>query len=143
MILLKKSAASWGTDAFSATLRAEMEGLRSDVLPIAHVIGPGNRLDDSDLGVIVNAVSDDGHQIRATIGVFFAEVVACATCSGSSGMCDEAYCELTVTVDKTTGEAHFAPLQAAAGDGKSSRSDMAGTKIPVPFRQGGLFFGIS
>jgi hypothetical protein len=110
MILLKKSAAAWGTDAFSATLRAEMEGLRGDVLPIVHVVGPGNRLDDSDLGVIVNAVSDDGHQIRATVGVFFAEVVACTTCSGGSGMRDEAYCELALTIDKTTSEARFAPL---------------------------------
>ncbi|MFP5381210.1 MAG: hypothetical protein ACLGG4_03005 [Gammaproteobacteria bacterium] len=110
MILLKKSAAAWGTDAFSSILKSEMECLRGDALPIAHVVGPGNRLDDSDLGVIVNAVSDHDHQIRATVGVFFAEVVACTTCSGGSGMCDEAYCELTVTIDKATGEARFAPL---------------------------------
>jgi hypothetical protein len=110
MTLLKASVGAWGTDAFSSALKGEMECLRSDVLPIAHVIGAGNRLDDSDLGIIVNEVHDDAAHIYAKVGVFFAEIVACTTCSGGSGMCDEAYCELAVTIDKATAEAAFEPL---------------------------------
>ncbi|OJZ19686.1 MAG: hypothetical protein BGP21_02875 [Thiobacillus sp. 65-29] len=107
MILLEESVAAWGTDAFAATLKTELERLRSDVLPIGHAIAAGNRIDDSDLGVIVNAVSEDATHIHATVGVFFAEIVACTTCSGGSGMCDEAYCELRVMIDKATGAARF------------------------------------
>lgn len=110
MTFLKSSANAWGTAEFSSTLKAEMERLRSDVLPIANAIGAGNRIDDSDLGAIVNEVRDDAGHIYAKVGVFFAEIVECLTCSGGDGMCDEAYCELLVTIDKATGAARFEPL---------------------------------
>ena len=110
MTLLKASAGVWGTETFSSTLKAELESLRSGVLPIAHAIGDGNRLDDSDLGIIVNEVRDDTEYIYAKVGVFFAEIVTCTTCSGGSGMCDEAYCELAVTIDKATGATTFTPI---------------------------------
>lgn len=110
MTVLHAAVAAWGSDAFSATLKAELERLRGDVLPIGHAVGAGNRLDDSDLGVIVNAVRDDAEHIYARVGVFFAEIIACTTCSGGNGMCDEAYCELLVTIDKASGAARFEPL---------------------------------
>ncbi len=110
MVTLNESLNAWNSDTFSATLKSELERLRSDVLPIAHVIGEGNRLDDSDLGIIVNEVSDDEGRIIARVGVFFNEIVSCTTCGGGDGMCDEAYCELQVTIDKSTGEASFEAL---------------------------------
>jgi hypothetical protein len=110
MVTLNESLSTRNTDTFSATLKTELERLRSDVLPIAHIIGEGNRLDDSDLGIIVNEVSDDEAHIIARVGVFFNEIVSCSTCSGGDGMCDEAYCELQVTINKSTGEARFEPL---------------------------------
>lgn len=110
MVTLNKALRAWSTDAFGATLKAELEQLRSDVLPIAHVIGEGNKLDDSQLGIIVNSVSDDATHIHANVGVFFSEIVHCCTCSGGDGMCDEAYCELEVSIDKASGEAQFSAL---------------------------------
>lgn len=110
MTAFRTSLDAWGTAGFAPSLQREMERLRGDVLPIAHAIGAGSRLDDSDLGVIVNEVSDDAERIYARVGVFFAEIVECVSCGGGSGMRDEAYCEVAVTIDKSTGEAHFAPL---------------------------------
>lgn len=110
MTLLTSSLNAWGTDAFKTTFKAEMECLRSDVLPIAHAVESGNRIDDSDLGIIVNEVNDDDQNIYAKVGVFFNQIVDCLTCRGGDGMCDEAYCELLVTIDKATGEALFEPL---------------------------------
>lgn len=110
MTILRAAIGAWGSDAFAATLKTELERLRGDVLPIGHVVGAGNRLDDSDLGIIVNEVRDDAEHIYARVGVFFAEIIACTTCSGGSGMCDEAYCELLVTIDKADGAARFEPL---------------------------------
>lgn len=107
MTTLTQSLAAWNTTAFSDSLKAELERLRSDVLPITHAIAEGNRLDDSDLGVIVNEVGEDESHIIAKVGVFFNEIVSCSTCSGGDGMCDEAYCELQVRIDKATGEAGF------------------------------------
>ncbi|MEJ2407339.1 MAG: glucosamine--fructose-6-phosphate aminotransferase [Candidatus Thiodiazotropha sp.] len=110
MTILKASIDAWGTESFSSVLKSELERLRSDVLPISHAIDEGNRLDDSDLGIIVNAVKDGGTSIIADVGVFFAQIVTCLTCSGGDGMNDEAYCELRVTIDKASGEAQFEPL---------------------------------
>lgn len=110
MVILNESLAAWQSGHFNATLKSELERLRSDVLPIAHVIGEGNRLDDSDLGIIVNEVSEDAQNIYAKVGVFFNEIVNCCTCSGGSGMCDAAYCELLVTLDKSSAEVRFSPL---------------------------------
>ena len=110
MVILNESLGAWNTATFHATLKKELERLRSDVLPIAHIIAEGNRLDDSDLGIIVNEVHDDDARIIARVGVFFNEIVSCTTCSGGGGMCDEAYCELQVAIDKSTGEASFEPL---------------------------------
>ncbi len=110
MTTLKHSADAWGTERFAAVLKDELEQLRADVLPIAHVLEPDDRLDDSDLGVIVNEVSDDAQHIFAKVGVFFAKFVECTTCGGGSGMHDEAYCELLVTIDRSSGKASFEPL---------------------------------
>ncbi len=110
MTILIKTIDVWGSASFSDVLKAELENLRSDVLPIAHVIEQGNRLDDSDLGIIVNAITDDGQKIIADIGVFFAQILSCVTCGGGDGVHDEAYCELRVTIDKGTGEARFEPM---------------------------------
>lgn len=109
-MILEKSLHAWGTEDFSPVLRSELEALRGDVLPIAGAIEEGNRLDDSDLGVIVNEVTDDAQHIYARVGVFFAQIIECVTCSGGNGACDEAYCELLVTIDKASGDAEFRPL---------------------------------
>lgn len=110
MTMLTASLRAWGSDTFHSTLKTELERLRSDVLPIAHVIGEGNHFDESDLGVIINEVTEDALYIYASVGVFFSEIVSCLTCSGGDGMCDQAYCEIRVTIDKASGKAQFAPL---------------------------------
>jgi len=110
MTILKESVDAWGAESFSSVLKAELEHLRSDVLPIGHVVEQGNRLDDSDLGIIVNSVKDDEQNIVADVGVFFAQIVTCVTCSGGDGMHDEAYCEVRVTINKETGDTQFKPL---------------------------------
>ena len=110
MTLLKASAGAWGTNSFNSTLKSELERLKSDILPIAQAIAEGNTLDDSDLGVIINEVSDDERHIYAKVGVFFAEIISCLTCSGGDGMCDEAYCEVRVTISKESGAAIFEAL---------------------------------
>ena len=110
MTTLKKSVQAWGTSQFGSTLKAELEMLRSDVLPITHVIAEGNNLDESNLGVIINDISDDQQYIYAKAGIFFSEIISCITCSGGDGMCDEAYCEILVKIDKNSGSAEFAPL---------------------------------
>jgi hypothetical protein len=106
MTILSNSLRDWQTDAFNHTLQGELEQLRGDVLPLAGVIGEGNTVLDSDLGVTVIAVEDGDGVIQAHVGVYFAEIVSCCSC-GESPPIDEAYCEMRVTIDKSTAEAAF------------------------------------
>jgi hypothetical protein len=106
MVKLSHSLHAWQTEAFSHTLKSELETLRGDVLPLGEVIGEGNSVLDSDLGVTVLAVAEGDGVIRAEVGVYFAEIVSCCSC-GESPPIDEAYCEMRVSIDKSTAEASF------------------------------------
>jgi hypothetical protein len=106
MTKLSNSLRDWQTDAFNNTLQSELEALRGNVLPLAEVIGEGNTVLDSDLGVTVIAVEDGEGVIQAHVGVYFAEIVSCCSC-GESPPIDEAYCEMGVIIDKSTAEASF------------------------------------
>jgi len=106
MAKLPNSLRDWKTDAFEQSLKAEMECFRRDVLPLKEVIEADNTVDDSDLGVTFISATDDEHFIKALVGVYFAEIVSCCSCSGGSPV-EEAYCEMHVTIDKSTGDTEF------------------------------------
>jgi len=101
---------SWGKESFQQSFQQEMELFRKDVLPLSEVVGEGNSVYDGDLGVIVNAVSDDEYAIRVRAGVFFAEIVSCVSC-GEGPPIDEAYCEMEVVIDKVTAETTFSVIK--------------------------------
>ena len=109
MAIMSNSLRDWNSDAFGQTFKAEMEGFRKDVLPLERVIGKGNSVYDGDLEVVVNAVTDNEKFIQARVGIYFAEVVACCSC-GETPPIDEAYCELDVTIDKSSAAAEFTLL---------------------------------
>lgn len=110
MVSMPLSLGDWGTERFKQTLQQELEGLRSDVLPLQQAIGRGNRVYDHDLGVAVMQAWDNSQFIAARFGVFFAEVISCVSC-GEGEPVDEAYCEMEVRIDKQSGEAQFSLLQ--------------------------------
>jgi hypothetical protein len=107
MVTLPNSLREWQSDAFVDTLQHEIESLRGGgVLPLDEVIGEGNQVLDSDLGVTVLAVAEEEGFIQARVGVYFAEIVSCCSC-GESPPIDEAYCEMRVVIDQSTAEATF------------------------------------
>jgi len=106
MAQLPNSLRDWNTDAFEQTLKTEMERFRGGVLPLREAIEDLNSVEDSDLGVtFISAIDGDG-AIHAKVGVYFAEVVSCCSC-GEDSPIEEAYCEMDVTIDKSTGDAEF------------------------------------
>jgi len=106
MAKLPDSLRDWKTDAFKQTLKSELERLRGDVLPLREAISEGNTVYDRDLGVTILSVEDNEGFIQARVGVFFAEIISCCSC-GEGSPIDEAYCEMTVSIDKATAEAAF------------------------------------
>lgn len=111
MIDLSASLDAWGTDAFAATLKRQIEALPPGTLPLDRATAHGGRVSDAPLVATVIRAADAGSHLEARVGVFFAEVIAGCSC-GDEPFDQPGYCELEVCIDKATGAA--APCLAAA-----------------------------
>jgi len=103
---LTKSLSSEGSEAFSETLKAELEGLASGVLPLQKGCSRGGVADDREIAVRVLDVQPGERFIRARVGVFFSEVVAGCSC-GDDPLVESAYCEMEVAIDRESADAEF------------------------------------
>ena len=103
---LPNSLRDWNSDLFSKTLKYEIENLEAGTLPLMKGVSHGGVSDDSDISVSVLSVTDHQKCIQANVGVFFAEILAGCSC-GDEPMSMNAYCEIQVSVDKTTADTEF------------------------------------
>ena len=106
MARLTKSIRSRGSEAFTETLKAELESLATGVLPLQKGCSRGGVADDREIAVTVLAVKQGERFIRARVGVFFSEVVAGCSC-GDDPLTEHAYCEMEVAIDRESAQAEF------------------------------------
>jgi hypothetical protein len=106
---LANSLRAWNTDAFAGTLRTEILDLGAAGLPL-HEAASGGCVDAGDIEVTVLGSTDSATEIHVNIGVFFAEIIAGCSC-GDEPSASNAYCEMQVSIDKSTGLARFAVHQ--------------------------------
>lgn len=106
MTCLASSLRAWNTDAFAETLKAEIMGLGDGVLPL-HEATAGGCVAASDIEVTVLGCAASETEISANVGVFFAETIGGCSC-GDEPSTSNAYCELQVSIDRSTGLARFA-----------------------------------
>jgi hypothetical protein len=111
MVELHDALRDWGTDAFARSLKREMEGLGTGVLPLDRATAHGGHVDDADLVATVIDAADAVTFIRARVGVFFAEIIAGCSC-GDDPFAQPAYCEIEVRIDKSTAVAVFTLIPA-------------------------------
>jgi len=103
---LANSLRAWNTDAFAGTLRAEIIGLGAGVLPLQEATS-GGCVAVGDIEVTVLGCATSETEITANVGVFFAETIGGCSC-GDEPATSNAYCELQVRIDRSTGLARFA-----------------------------------
>lgn len=89
----------WKSDAFSRTLKQELENLHPGVLPLDQVTSQGGYVDDNDIVVTVLGVAEEDAAIVARVGIFFTEIVINCGC-GDDPMPINAYCEMRIAIDK-------------------------------------------
>ncbi|MBE9516480.1 MAG: glucosamine--fructose-6-phosphate aminotransferase [Proteobacteria bacterium] len=106
---LAKSLRDWNTSAFSQTLKAEVEALKAGVLPLHHAVTQGGNVDDSNISVTVLYAKESEADIEVRAGIFFTEVVGGCSC-GDDPFSVNAYCEMTLKIDKSTAETAFKAL---------------------------------
>ncbi len=103
---LANSLHDWNTDVFSRTLKHELEHLPSGSLPLERGVSQGGMIDDSNITATILNFSDNDKMIQAKVGIFFTEIVINCGC-GDDPMPTNAYCEMRITIDKTTAKTEF------------------------------------
>ena len=101
------STNAWQSEAFSRSLKGEIEALGTGYLPLDQGITQGGFVDDGDItAMVLNATGDDRH-IDSEVGVFFTEIVAGCNC-GDEPESINVYCKLKLRIDRATAEAKIA-----------------------------------
>lgn len=111
MTRLPRALGDWPGADFAASLKAELAGLGRAALPLEQCIESGSYVGEAPIEVSVLQASDAGDAIAAKLGVFFTEIVASCGC-GAEPMEQNGYCELLLRIDKATGQAGFALIDA-------------------------------
>lgn len=106
---LPLSLQAWDTPAFVPTLKAEIEALPPDSLPLEAATTQGGRVGGERVTVSVLRAEDAGDAIRVRLGVFFTEVVGGCSC-GEEAVALQARCELRVEIAKDDAAARFTLL---------------------------------
>jgi hypothetical protein len=109
------SLAAWGTDAFAAVLKRELETLRASTLPLEAGMSLDGHVEDALVVATVLSARDAPHSICARAGIFFSEVLGGCSC-GDDPTSQPAYCELEVVIDKATARVSFAEQRQDGGD---------------------------
>lgn len=100
----------WPSGSFDKALKRELETLPAGSLPLEKGTSRCGIVDDSDISVTVINTGQNETGILARIGVFFTEIVAGCVC-GDDPAPENAYCEMLISIDKTTAEAGFEVIQ--------------------------------
>lgn len=103
------SLRDWQSESFSRTLKSEIESLKPGTLPLYNGTSQGGIVDDSNITATVMNFAEEDDNILATVGIFFDEIVGGCSC-GDPPAADNAYCELKVTINKSTAVAEFAVI---------------------------------
>ena len=95
---------------FEKALKHELENLPAGTLPLEKGTNRGGFVDDSDISVTVINVAQSENSIQAKVGVFFTEIIVGCGC-GDDPMPENAYCEMLISIDRTTFTAKFEVIQ--------------------------------
>jgi hypothetical protein len=106
-ILLRDSLAAWGTPAFAARLKNELQRLGANALPLQQALAQSSAVAGEGIEVMFIGANDDHQRIRARVGVFFSGIVSGCSCADDPTPVEaqNEYCELVLTIDRQTAEA--------------------------------------
>lgn len=106
MTRLINSLKNWGSEHFKRALKQELEALPDGVLPLDQATCQGGKADASNIAALVNSATENDTKILVKVGIFFNEIIAGCNC-GDDPKADNTYCELLISIDKTTAETDF------------------------------------
>lgn len=106
MIHLPRSAAAWGTDAFTDTFKNEVEQLPRDALPLQQGLSLSSYVSDEPFRVMVIQAREAQGAFRIKAGVFYSGIIAGCSCSDDPTPTDmqAEYCDLEFAIEPGSGE---------------------------------------
>jgi len=110
MVKLTTALNAWGTPEFKGVLKAEIEKLGAEHLPLQQGLSTGSYALDNKLDVMIISVSEDDAVIRAKAGIFYTGIIAGCSCADDPTPVDEhsEYCEVRLDIDRITAETRIA-----------------------------------
>lgn len=102
VIRMDKALNVWGTAAFGATLKQQIEQLGVEQLPLQQGLSAGSYALAEPVTAIIHNVTELEQVIRVEAGVFFSSVIAGCSCADDPTPVDKLteYCEVILDIDK-------------------------------------------
>ena len=112
MIRLTKSLNAWGTPDFESILKAEIEQLGAEQLPLQQGLSASSYALDDKLDARIISLAEEAGLIRAKVGIFYAGLTPGCSCADDPTPVEEQveYCVVQLDIDKKTAETMVALL---------------------------------
>lgn len=106
MLRLPRSLNAWGTPAFAAVLKQEIEQAGAAPLPLQQGLSVSSVALGDKISVMINGISEDAGFIHARAGIFYSGIIAGCSCADDPTPVGEnsEYCEVRFDIDKNTAE---------------------------------------
>jgi len=106
MIRLPNALNAWGTPAFEAILKQEIEQLDAAQLPLQQGLAVSSQVTDRPFQAMVIAAHEASGVIRVKTGIFYTGVIAGCSCADDPTPIDEQneYCVLQLDIDRATAD---------------------------------------
>ena len=111
MIQLANTLDAWGTPDFSDRLKAEIENLDINLLPLQQELSSSSYVTSKNIEVMILGAGETEGLIKAKAGIFYSGIIAGCNCADDPTPVDEIneYCEVVIDIDKSSGEATITP----------------------------------
>jgi hypothetical protein len=106
MIKLSKSLAVWGAPDFENTVKAEIQQLRNEELPLQQGLSQSSFVSDTKIKVVILNTIETETSLQVKSSIFYAGIIAGSCCSDDPTPVDEQteYCEMLFDINKKTAE---------------------------------------
>jgi len=107
MITLRNALNTWGSEEFDNLLRADIDRMSVDQLPLQQALTSSSYALDNNIKSIVINKSENSDAIRIKAGVYYTGIIAGCNCADDPSPADEIpeYCVVRIDIDKKTAEA--------------------------------------
>lgn len=97
---------AWGTPAFEAMLKHEIEQMDVELLPLQQSLAQSSYTDGANRSVMIISVTDEAAFIRAKTGIIYSGIIPGCSCADDPTPMSEIteYCEVQFDIDKITAE---------------------------------------